>query len=267
VTSPGLPTASDAYELERRARAYNLAPDAWSVVHDVDVTRGLLQHAARHDNPLLVMATTARQPWSSSMFGSVPYDVLRDTDRPVLLVGPGVPSSYSPARTTLVACLDAGERAERAVAPVLAWQRTFDAHAPSLAEVIGALEPRTAAQRRLDSFAGLLAAQGIHPQVEVLAGDDPVAALEAHADRFEGPVFVATSARYTDGRLHWHSTTRDLLHRASRPVLVVPARPAFIPIPAAPALDPTVEHVAFHDITVPATQPAILAMERRGPDG
>src|SRR5262245_19698257 len=32
VSSPGLPPAADAYELERRAHAYGWGPDSWSVV-------------------------------------------------------------------------------------------------------------------------------------------------------------------------------------------------------------------------------------------
>jgi hypothetical protein len=136
-----------------------------------------------------------------------------------------------------VACLDAGEQADRTVAPIRSWQETFPAHAPVLAEVVAEPAATADAARRLEACSGLLAAEGIHPDVRVLLGDDPVARLEGHADRLAGPVYVATSARYTDGRLHWHSTTRDLLHRARRPVLVVPARPSSLAQPADDATD------------------------------
>jgi nucleotide-binding universal stress UspA family protein len=250
VASPGLPSEPDVFELEQRARANGWDPDAWSLIHDVDVPSALLQHTARRDDPLIVMATSARPPWSSAMFGGIPYDVLRRTDRPVLLIGPNVPSSFTPRRTTLVACLDAAESAERAIPTILSWQQTFAADAPHVAEVISDLQPEAPALQRLDRFRRMLAAQGVHPDVDLRHGDDPVDALEPTADLLLGAIYVATSARYTDGRLHWHSTTRDLVRRATRPVLVVPARPAALPLRV--AADPA-EHHAFRDVTVPAT--------------
>jgi nucleotide-binding universal stress UspA family protein len=257
VSSPGLPSTPDAYELEHRARSNGWDADAWSVVHDIDVAGGLLQHVARHEDPLLVMATSGRAPWSSAVFGGIPHDVLRRADRPVLLIGPHVPWWFAPQRTTLVACLDAKERAARAIPSILSWQATFATDAPHLAEVISTVQPDASAQDRLDEFARMLAAQGIHPDVDLLYGDDPIVALERAADRLLGAIYVATSARYTDGRLHWHSTTRDLVHRATKPVLVVPARPSPLPLRLA-RTDPA-EHVAFHDVTVPATIPSIAA--------
>ncbi len=248
VSSPGLASAADAYELERRARAHGWDCDSWSVVHDVDVARGLVQHAASRDDPLLVMATEARPPWSSTVFGSVPHDVLRSTDRPVLLVGPQVPSSYAPARTTLLTCLDAGDTAERAVPAIVSWQETFAAELPQIVEVVAQRSQEAAARRRVGDFANLLAAQYIHPSTSVLCARDPVSAVEREADHLEGPIFVATSARYTDGRLHWHSTTRDLVHEVTRPVLVVPARAAALPLRG--QVTERAEHVAFRDATV-----------------
>jgi nucleotide-binding universal stress UspA family protein len=249
VASPETPSAADAYELEQRARADGWDCDSWTVVPDVDVARGLLQHAARRDDALVVMTTSAHRPWSASMFGSVPHDVLRNTDRPVLLIGPHVPSWYAPHRTSLVVCLDAGDAAERAVPAIVAWQQTFPAGAPTVAEVIPDDSQETTAQRRVGAFADLLRAQRVDPITRILVGHDPVCALGWEADLLEGPLFVATSARYTDGRLHWHSVTRDLVHQATRPVLVVPARPAPMPLRRTPA--DAAEHVAFDDITVP----------------
>ena len=46
-----------------------------------------------------MMATSARQPLTSSLFGSVTHDVLRITDRPVLLIGPNVPVDIAVAPT------------------------------------------------------------------------------------------------------------------------------------------------------------------------
>ncbi|HEU4841560.1 MAG TPA: universal stress protein, partial [Ilumatobacteraceae bacterium] len=90
VSEPGMPTGADAYELERRAVGHGWDPDAWTVVRDIDAAAGLLEHAARRTAPLLVMATSARPPMSSAMFGGVTRDVLRRSQGPVLLIGPDV---------------------------------------------------------------------------------------------------------------------------------------------------------------------------------
>jgi hypothetical protein len=75
-------------------------------------------------------------------------------------------------------------------------------------------------------FARLLAGAGVAAAApEVLRADgDPSAALLDFGERISDPIYVATSMRWTDGRLHWHSTTRRLVQRSTRPVLVVPVR-------------------------------------------
>ena len=113
VSSPGMPTAPDSYELERRARQFGWDGDSWSIVHDVDAASALVQHAAQRNDALLVMATSARRPWSSTMFGSVPGEVLRTTDRPVLLIGPNVRADV-PAAVHDVGAVHRHERRRRA---------------------------------------------------------------------------------------------------------------------------------------------------------
>jgi nucleotide-binding universal stress UspA family protein len=250
VSSPGMPTAADAYELERRAAQHGWDCDSWSLVHDVDAASAIVRHAAMHDDALLVMATAARQPWSSTLFGSVTRDVLRQTDRPVLLIGPNVGRTYDPPCTTLIPCIDASEAPERAVPAIVAWQQTFTSRAPRLAEVVADDADASAAEHRLASVADLLAAQHVHADTLVVHDDDPVTGLERLATGVTGPVYVATSARYTDDRLHWHSTTQQLIHRATCPVLVVPARPMPLRAKLAPAQGRA--HLAFYDVTVPA---------------
>jgi len=224
VSSPGMPTAADEFELRRRLDEYGWDPASWSILHEVDAARAIVEHAARRD-ALLVMATSARRPWTSGVFGTTTHDVLRQTDRPVLLVGPQVSWSYRPPSTTLVTCVDASDTAARAVPAILAWQQTFDSLPPQLAEVLPVDADPSAAACRLATAADILNAQHVHAQRHIIHHDDPVEGLELLAERFVGPVYVTTSARYTDGRLHWHSTTQQLIHRATCPVLVVPARP------------------------------------------
>ncbi len=253
VSEPGMSSAVDAYELERRATANGWGSDAWTVVHDVDAAGGLVTHAARREQALLVMATSARRPLTSSLLGSVGHDVLRRTDRPVLMVGPNVAPDYAPPSTTLVPFLDSLDAADRAIPAIIDWQTTFTCEAPQIVEVVAPGVDGTAARRVVDHIAARLAAQHIHGTAHVVFDDDPITALEAVSAPFEGAVYVATSARYTDGRLHWYSTTQRLVQHATCPVLVVPARPAPIPTAEA-AID---EHSPFRDLTVAAGSSAV----------
>lgn len=262
VSSPGMPTATDAYELEQRATLFGWGPESCSIVHDVDAARGIVRHASRRDDALLVMATSARLPWTSTMFGSITRDVLHQTDRPVLFIGPHVAWTYHPPCTTLVPCIDASDAAERAVPAIVAWQQTFTSPAPQLAEVLPVDADPTMAAHRLHAMADLLAAQHVHADTRVVHDDDPVAGLETLTTRFAGPVYVATSARYTDDRLHWHSTTQQLIHRATCPVLVVPARPMPQPIPVVTAARR--EYVPFHDATVLAANGMLASRTGHG---
>ena len=259
VSDPGMPAAADAFELERRARRHGWDCDSWTVVHDIDPAAGLVEHCVRRDDPLLVMATSAKRPLSSAMFGSVTHDVLRRSPGPVLLVGPNVPSDYAPATTSLVLAVDDESEDARAVPAIVAWQSTFPAGAPQLVEVVGPFDDDRPAGRRLDELATQLAAQHVHPVSRVVFADDAVLGLDEAIAGLDGPVFVAISARYTDGRLHWHSTTQRLVAHATCPVLVIPARPA--PLPLLQAVE---GRRAFRDRTTPSCALAdhVVAMPR-----
>ena len=184
------------------------------------------------------------------MFGSITRDILRQTDRPVLLIGPHVAWASHPPCTTLVPCIDPSEAAERAVPAIIAWQQTFSSPAPQLVEVVPVDADPAAAAHRLRTMADLLAAQHVHADTFVVHDDDPVVGLQTLTSRFAGPVYVATSARYTDDRLHWHSTTQQLIHRATCPVLVIPARPMPQSLPV--VADDRRADVPFHDAMLPA---------------
>ncbi len=249
VSAPGMPSAVDAYELERRARRYGWDCDSWTIVHDVDAAAGIVEHAARRPEPLLVMATSAKRPMSSSMFGSVTREVLRRSQVPVLLIGPSVTERHAPASSALIVGLDRDTRAVSTVPVIVAWQATFGGQPPSLVEVVGPFEDDRTARRRLDEVAGDLAARHVAAAKHIVIAEDPVAGLEDVTLELDGPVYVAVSARYTDGRLHWHSTTQRLVAHARCPVLVVPARALPAPTLPHPAPEGAENHRAFHDRT------------------
>ena len=164
----------------------------------------------------------------------------------MLLIGPNVPADYAPLSTTLILGVDRDAINEQTVPAIVSWQSTFASDAPLLIEVVGPFDDERPARRRLDDVSAHLAAHHVHASTSIVVADDPISGLIDAAAGRQGPLFVAISARYTDGRLHWHSSTQRLVAHAACPVLVVPARPA--PLPLRPILE---EHLAFHDRTAP----------------
>jgi len=75
---------------------------------------------------------------------------------------------------------------------------------------------------------------------------------------------VTASGRYTDGRPHLHSTTRDLVRRATRPVLIVPARPTAASTETV-GTDDCCVHRPFRNMVV--LPPYRLAAPRVAPSG
>jgi nucleotide-binding universal stress UspA family protein len=223
VSSPNLSEDLDAYELARRAATIGGRDTTWTIVHHNDPVLAIVDHVERQDDALLVMATSARAALTGHFLGSVSEEVLGLVDRPVLLVGPRVTTAPQLAAPTLVACVDDADLAAAAAPAIVAWTRTFGGRTTRVAEVVasGRDEPVHAAR-----FARLLAGAGVAAAApEVLRADgDPSAALLDFGERISDPIYVATSMRWTDGRLHWHSTTRRLVQRSTRPVLVVPVR-------------------------------------------
>jgi nucleotide-binding universal stress UspA family protein len=138
---------------------------------------------------------------------------------------------------TLVACVDHTDIAAASVPAIARWVGTFGAET-WVAEVI----PTSGLARALDSsasehvrhFAQLLADEGVSASWVVLHGDEPDIQLEVFGEHLSDPVFVATSVRWTDGRPHWHSTTRQLVRGSTRPVLVVPAVSGGLAAPRSP---------------------------------
>ena len=163
------------------------------------------------------------------LLGSVTEQVLATIDQPVLLVGPGVPAELRWTAPTPVLCIDATDTAEGAVPMVASWIHTFRSARPCVAEVVARAGLQTDAQRDLDAsharqYASKLSAAGLDPSCSVVYDVDPAAGLRRLAGNIAEPLLVTTSNRWTDGRLHWSSITRELVHRWTAPILVVPAR-------------------------------------------
>jgi nucleotide-binding universal stress UspA family protein len=228
VSSPGVSEDADVFELRRRAAENGWPHNCCTVAHDNHPARAIVDVVERHDGALLVMATSARPPLAGHLFGNVIEEVLGAIDQPVLLVGPNVPTSYGVRRPTLVACVDDTDVAVASVPAIARWVGTFGGGETWVTKVIPTGRAATGqdgnASENVRDFAHLLADQEVPASWGVLCGDEADVRLEEFADRLSDPIFVATSVRWTDGRLHWRSATHQLVQRSTRPVLVVPAK-------------------------------------------
>ena len=218
----------DAFELSQRATSSGWPAHSYEVIRSDDPAGAIVDHLRGRSDVLLVMATTAQRPAIGHVLGSVTERVLQLVEQPVLLVGPHVPSAFSLTRPTPIACVDPQDDPSVMVATVIRWMESFTSDDPWIVEVL----PRA----NSGSIVGLvesahahrvsreLARAGVKAAWEVLHGRHPERPLEEFAHELEDPIFVTASTRWTDGRWHWHSVTRQLVHRSEHPVLVVPTK-------------------------------------------
>jgi nucleotide-binding universal stress UspA family protein len=224
VSEPSAPV-DDAWRHHVRALGVG---DALRVVHGDDVGAAIAEEVRDRDGVLLVMSTSATGLVSQRR-GSVSARVLSDTRQPVLLIGPAVPDAVPMSSTTLVACTDRAQDSRAALPVVDSWQRAFGGGRPWVVEVIatsawpaGTIDDDVETEQ-VDAVAAVLSDHGIDAATRVLHGGEPVQSLLEFAEELDGAIFVTTSARWAGGRTHWYSTTRQLVQRSLRPVLVVPA--------------------------------------------
>ncbi len=202
--------------------------DALRVVVGDDIAAAIIDQVRDRDGVLLVMSTSANGLVSQRR-GSVSAHVLSEARQPVLLIGPAVPDPVPLSSTTLVACIDRSQDSGAALRVIESWQRAFGGGRPWVVEVIatsawpaGTID-EAVEREQVDAVAAVLGDHGIDAATSVLHGGDPVQTLLEFAEEVDGAIFVTTSVRWAGGRSHWYSTTRRLVQRSPRPVLVVPA--------------------------------------------
>ena len=224
VSSPGMPAAPDIYELERRAAAHRLEQFSCVVLRDEAAGGAIVEHMASRPDALLVMGTSAKGPVARQLLGSVSEYVLGHIGSPVLMVGPHT-LPYDMSTPTLIVCVDDSDHVDVAAPVIASWLDTFGGRTVITTVESGEGDIANAgATERLWQLGRVVAARSDTPAATVvLSGRDTATALDKLAERTIGAVLLAVSVRWTDNQFHRHSVTRDLVRRATTPVLVVPA--------------------------------------------
>jgi nucleotide-binding universal stress UspA family protein len=164
---------------------------------------------------------------SEALVGSVTEAVLRALGQPVLVVGPRVPEDTTLGDGQVVACLDGSDLSERTLDSARAWSAALGLPL-WLAQVAPpgiAVEQRTHGDVIEGGYLAALAHQtGGVEGWDILHDKDAARGLAKYAASEQVAMLVlATHGRTGWDRVRLGSVTAATVHRATVPVLVVPA--------------------------------------------
>jgi nucleotide-binding universal stress UspA family protein len=200
-------------------------PVTTSVVPDTFPSTAIA-NAVAHSDDAVVMATHGRSGLGRAFLGSVAEDVLKRTDSPVVLLGPGVTSPRPIVGGVLMLTTD-GSAASAAVLPRASeWARKLRmtvhitwATTPSGIPIgaSGAPELEQAARQ----MAEFLRAQDLEVVVTSVVGLDAAQAIADYANEQQVALIAMTTHGRTGlARTALGSTTMKVVHMAGCPVLV-----------------------------------------------
>lgn len=181
--------------------------------------------AADDPETLLVMASHGRGRIGEMVLGSVAGAVLRQHERPVLLVGPNGGEDASIER--VMACVDGSRLAETILPVAERWSRDLEAPLDIVQVVRSDVEAQLAGAGvpagdvlETSYVQGLARRIGGNTGWETVRDDDPVDGLLSQA----GPgtlLAVASHGRDGVGRVVMGSVAMRLVHRSPYPLLVL----------------------------------------------
>jgi nucleotide-binding universal stress UspA family protein len=205
------------------------------VVHDALIAPAILARAG--PETIVCMSTRGRGGLGEAVLGSVAEEVVRTSDRPVLLVGPNVEREAWASELwftdgTLLCPVDGSERSISVVPVARRWSdflglslRVVEVVPPPMGLQLRP-EPDEGTRRARAAAEALAGLEG-SPDWEVIEEQDAAKALVDHARRLPVTLFVmATRARRGFARVALGSVTMQVVHRSPVPVLVVPPRDA-----------------------------------------
>ena len=209
----------DFADLSERTRAVHGCPVSTKVLEGTQTAADLAGYARSRPGALLCLASHGRTALGDLIVGSMTEELLRQHAGPMFAVGPDVPDDNEPSDHLLVS-VDADALHTPLLAVSAAWQATFG----GTVELFEAVTKGSAAVE-VAPTEELIAAQALLPTAKttVVESHDPARAIGDQAMSSGSIIAVAAHARGGLERLVRGSVTGELLHRATVPLLIVPA--------------------------------------------
>jgi nucleotide-binding universal stress UspA family protein len=195
------------------------------VVHDRAPAEAIALVAHEDDDRTVCMTSHGRGGLRWAMLGSVAEDVVRRSDRPMLLVGRHCATDVDVRRGPVLLCVD-GSAASEYVAPAAAAWADRLGLGLDVAIVVHPLDVPDAEHpdELLDPITERLAAHGIACAPAMLRASYAAGELADHADSIGASMIAMTTrARRGAGRVTLGSVTMGVLGSARCPVLVAHA--------------------------------------------
>ena len=171
-------------------------------------------------DPIVCMATRARNGLGQALFGGTTEEVIRHGNVPVLLIGPSVEHAGTWSFDEIVVCLDGSAAAETILSTAADYARDFGL-AIWLVSASDPDVPTKFEAAPLHRAARALADRGVKVNWDALHGDDAATAIiDFVATRSSPLIAMTTHGRTGLARMTAGSVTMSVVHRAPCPVLV-----------------------------------------------
>jgi nucleotide-binding universal stress UspA family protein len=197
------------------------------------VAREILESASKFGADLIVMGSRGRQDLGGALLGSTSRDVVRHSDCPVLIVSGQAQTVMTPRRILLA--VENRSDVECSVPMTVRLARALDAPV-EVVHVAGAYEAAieqvvhgrrvSSGQTAVAEAMATLKRQGIKAHSQVILNDAGLAPEIARiAEATQADLIVLGSRRLTRvGELVMGTVAPGVVHRTSRPVVIVPSR-------------------------------------------
>jgi nucleotide-binding universal stress UspA family protein len=200
-------------------------PTSISVVPDTFPATAIA-HAVAGTDDAVVMATHGRSGIGKALLGSVAEDLLKATERPVLLLGPSAAPLPDITGGVMVVSTD-GSPTSAAILPKAArWAKALDLSVRVVSVTkddgtpLGSLDHDDLAAR-MQAAADFLRSEGLTVEVETLTGTDAARALVELVERLPASILaMSTHARTGWSRTALGSVAMKVVHDSPCPVLV-----------------------------------------------
>ncbi len=217
LTASGADSSSSMAQLKERAMAMSgESIDVW-VEAERRPARAVGIAVSYRPKAFVCMATHARTGLKRLMFGSVAEQIIRESDDPVLLLGPECNFRDPADLRQVIVCLDGTPTAESAVPLAGAWANTLGIRCLLLhSRVRGAPGPEPDLDRYQQTLAGICPVEMLH--VDTTKAVDGIVEVARHAT---GSLLVmATHGRTGLDRFRNGSAVVDVVRQSPIPVLV-----------------------------------------------